>query len=58
MATKKTTTATTTRTPATAPMKKAPTTSTTAQPAVTATRPAKEPLSVMETSGFLFLTQV
>ena len=39
-------------------MQKAPTGVTMSQPAVMPTRPAKAPLSVMETSGFLYLIQV
>ena len=44
--------------PATRPMTAEPSASTAWQPAVMATSPASEPLSVMETSGFLFLIQV
>ena len=50
--------ATTTAIPATIPIIQAPTGFTTAQPAVIATRPASEPFSVIETSGFLYFTQV
>ena len=48
----KNSTESTTRIPATAPMKNAPTGVTQSQPAVTATRPASAALNVMETSGF------
>ena len=47
----KNSTLSTTRMPATKPMMKAPKGETVSQPAVMATRPAREPLSVMETSG-------
>ena len=42
----------TTTKPAMMPIAAAPAGVTTSQPAVMATRPAREPLSVMETSGF------
>ena len=47
----KNSTLSTTRIPATKPMKKAPKGETVSQPAVIATRPAREPFRVMETSG-------
>ena len=40
------------------PMKNAPVAETLLQPAVTATSPAKDPLSVIDTSGFLYFIQV
>ena len=40
------------------PMKNAPTGVTASHPAVMATRPAREPLRVMDTSGFLYRIQV
>ena len=49
---------TTTVRPATIPIIHAPIGLTTAHPAVIATRPASEPFRVIETSGFLYLTQV
>ena len=51
-------TATQTRTPAIAPITKAPIASTFAHPAVIATRPARDPFKDMETSGFPFLIHV
>ena len=51
-------TATTTRIPETIPMIAEPIASTSAQPAVTATRPASEALRHIETSGLPFLIQV
>ena len=51
-------TTTTTRIPETAPIRQEPRASTTSHPAVTATRPASEALSDIETSGLPFLIQV
>ncbi len=44
--------------PAMMPIAAAPNGLTASQPAVIATRPAKEPFKVMETSGFLYLIHV
>ena len=49
---------TTTRIPATRPIIAAAQGSTAEQPAVIATRPAREPFNVIETSGLPYLTQV
>lgn len=51
-------TAITTRKPETAPIMHEPRASTTSQPAVTATRPARDPLSDIETSGLPFFIHV
>ncbi len=48
----------TTTTPLIIPMMAAPVGETASHPAVMATKPARAPLSVMETSGFLYLSQV